>query len=107
MVQKISFDFPPELFKELVDNKTILQDIKDAKSDQKMTNNMLDEVRVVNIGEKNWRNLQVFAAGKRMLTGKESNILTRYFIKHTVTSNEAKVLLGLLTRMENEGFSLV
>lgn len=107
MVQKISFDFPAEFFKELVDNKDILQDIKEAKSDQKMTNNMLEEVRVVNIGEKNWRNLQVFAAGKRMLTDKESGILAYYFTRKSVTSKQAKVLLDLLARMENEGFSLV
>lgn len=107
LVKLIPYDLPDAFMNELIDRKDVVANIKGAKGDQKMTNDIQDEIRVVNIGEQNWRNLQTFAAEKRiMLTDKERGVLAYLFTRKTVSPKQARVLLDLLARVEDEGFSL-
>ena len=80
--------------------------MRSAKAEQKTTNQITAELRVVEIGEANWRRLQEFGNSKRMITIKEAGILDYYFKNKFASTAQSKILLSLLERMQEEGFKL-
>ena len=91
----------------MVDESDVKEEVRAAKSTQKMDNQIASEIQVFNIGIDNWRRLQDFGQSKRMISPKELGILATLFKNGGyVSTAQSKVLLELLARLESEGFSL-
>ncbi|MGN0917044.1 MAG: AIPR family protein, partial [Candidatus Enterousia sp.] len=107
-IKKLDIDLPENFVKELVDESDVKEEVRAAKSTQKMDNQIASEIQVFNIGIDNWRRLQDFGQSKRMISPKELGILATLFKNGGyVSTAQSKVLLELLARLEREGFSLV
>jgi hypothetical protein len=106
-IKQLEIGFSVEFINELVDKKNIGQEVKSAKSEQKIDNDIQVETYIVNTGEKNWKRLQEFARSKDMINQKEDGILAYYFRYNRVSASQGLVLLALLRKMQGEGFSLL
>ena len=106
-IKKLDIDLPENFVKELVDESDVKEEVRAAKSTQKMDNQIASEIQVFNIGIDNWRRLRDFGQSKRMISPKELGILATLFKNGGyVSTAQSKVLLELLARLESEGFSL-
>ena len=106
-IKKLDVDLPEDFVKELVDESDVKEEVRAAKSTQKMDNQIATEMQVYNIGIDNWRRLQDFGQSKRLISPKELGILAALFKNGGyVSTAQSKVLLELLARLESEGFAL-
>jgi len=107
MIKRIEFDFSEEFLDELVDAHEVGQEVRAAKSGQKIENDIQVQSHIVDIGEANWRRLREFGRSRNMLTPKEDGILAYLFKNKFVSAAQGRVLLSLLEKMQGEGFELV
>ena len=106
-IKKLDVDLPEDFVKELIDESDVKEEVRAAKSTQKMDNQIAAEMQVFNIGVDNWRRLQDFGLSKRLISQKELGILAALFKNGGyVSTAQSKVLLELLARLESEGFAL-
>jgi len=105
-VKKIDAEFPEDFKDELVSLSDVRQEVSSAKAEQRSVNQIKAELRVIEIGEDNWRRLCEFGNSKKKITPKEAGVLSYYFKNKFVSSSQSKVLLALLDRMHDEGFEL-
>jgi hypothetical protein len=106
MIKHIEFDFSKEFLNELIDEHYIRQEVRTAKTGQKIKNDMQIQSHIVDIGEANWRRLREFGKDKNMITPKENGILAYLFKNTFVSVAQGRVLLLLLEKMQGEGFEL-
>lgn len=70
-VKKIDMEFSEDFTDELIEAGAVAQEVRSAKADQKTTNQVVAEVRVVEVGVENWRKVLEFGKSKRLTTPKE------------------------------------
>lgn len=105
-IKRIDLKFSEEFFEELVDESALGQEMRAAKSGQKIENDIQVETHILEIGEDNWRRLREFGKSKNTITPKEDGILASLFKNKYVSASQGRVLLILLEKMQSEGFDL-
>jgi hypothetical protein len=105
-VKHLEIEIPEDFIGELVDENVVGQEIRSAKSGQKIENDIQVETHILDIGEANWRKLRDFGKSRNMISPKEDGILAYLFKNRFVSAAQGRVLLSLFEKMQGEGFEL-
>lgn len=106
-IRKLHMDLPDELLKELIRQAEEKHREKDAKGLRVVDNGIEAQKKVLELGAPFWRTLDAYARSHRLgMSPKERGVLdTAMSIPSRLPSDKQSIiLLGLLNRMESEGF---
>lgn len=99
---------PAAFLSELVGGDQVRQNKKDAVQQQKLLGSVESQIRVVQLGAEFWRGARDWGLGKKLLSPKEMGVLevAAKIPAKMPTEAQCEVLMGMLAKLEAEGFEL-
>lgn len=109
-IQKISIDIPSKFIDELLDKKTLFEDKKIAKKQQKQDNGIEAQKKVFDlIKDKKWQQIKSFAIDNKELTVYELGLMDKAIMMHNDITNKEKVSIDLMNavyKLEDIGLEI-
>ena len=110
MAKKQNWTILPDFIDSLIAKETIQADEKDAKSDQKVKNEVDDFKFVWNSGSDYWKKVLKWGNDRKLLYNAEQDILklciNMYTSGHTPTDRQVKVVMKARERLLKEGMPI-
>jgi hypothetical protein len=90
----------------LIDPAEVQEETKDGKNDQKLTDDLTDQVRVFELGGPFWAKARAWGREKKLLNQTEFGVLgiCAQMPKRLPTEGQIKVAVDALAKLEAEGF---
>lgn len=90
----------------LIDPAEVQEETKDGKNDQKLTDDLTDQVRVFELGGPFWAKARAWGREKMLLNQTEFGVLgiCAQMPKRLPTEGQIKVAINALAKLEGEGF---
>ena len=107
VVRSIKADLTQEFIKELVYRNVVIEEEKNAKSDQKLENKLNDQITVVQLGSDFWSEIFAWGKNNKLLSIQEESIIklaTQISSGKIPSDKQSKLLINTLERLRLEGF---
>ena len=107
-VQELHFHLRQDVLSEFIDSEEILTRKKSAKKEQSILNKINAQIEVYNKGVQYWTSLISWASSSKILTEKETSILSSTLRMNTMPPSEkqCKIILDVEQKAIDEGFFL-